>query len=403
MSTKNDSRGASAPLVGSQVQVQIEKLAVGGAGIARHAGLVIFVPDTCAGEEVLVEIASVKKNFAEAHLVKVLTPSPHRRSPPCPAAATCGGCNWQHLTEEEQRRQKESLVFETIKKFNPQLEFEYLPIQASPRSWRYRNRIQPKFKEGSFGFFARHSHDIVTIQDCPITEETLAQKIPEVRSWIQNQNPRGLQRLEMYLTNSQEIRYGLISEDDDGIGFSQVNRFQNEDLVQTALKWAGEDQNYPRIYDLYAGSGNFTFPVATYYKKSQITGVELNPKLVERAHALTSEKRVRFFLSDVENYLRRALITSEDLVIMDPPRGGASKFIMQALGASAPRKLIYISCHPVSLARDINWLIEGARAAGSRVELRRVQAFEMFPQTDHVETIAEFVFHAEPRGSTSEG
>lgn len=373
----------------SQIKIKIEKMAIGGAGIARHDGLVVFVPQSAPGDELLVEFTSKKKNFAEAKIVEILKPGASRRSPPCPVANICGGCNWQHISESEQRLQKESLVLETLKKFNPTLEFDYLPIQESPRALRYRNRIQPKFSNGKFGFFARSSHDIVEVDDCLITEEALTQKFPDVRAWIAQKSTKDLQRLEMYISDHEEVRFGLITDEDDGVGFSQVNRFQNEDLLRTALDWAGEDIKYRHVFDLYAGSGNFTFPLLQKYRSSEVTAVELNSKLVERGRSLNKDKRLKYILSDVESFMKRASINEDDLVLLDPPRAGASEYIMRALAAGRPKKIIYISCHPVSLARDLKWFFDWTQKLGHKYRLARVQAFEMFPQTDHVETIAE--------------
>lgn len=375
---------------GSQINVTIEKMAIGGAGIARHEGMVLFIPLAAPADELTVEITLKKKNFAEAKIVKILKPGPSRRTPPCPVALVCGGCNWQQITEDEQRLQKEKLVLETIQKFNRGVEFEYLPIKASPRSLRYRNRIQPKFKNGNFGFFARNSHAIVNINDCPITEEELTAKFPEVRSFAEKKRSQDLLKLEMYIAEEGDIRYGLITEEDDGVGFSQVNRFQNEDLVATALEWAG-DFSYKTVFDLYAGSGNFTFPLASKYSIANVIGVELNPKLVERAKSRIGNKPIKYFHSDVESYMKKAVIGRDDLVVLDPPRAGASEEIMKKLAEAPPRKIIYISCHPVSLARDLNWLFAWAQKLGKSFKLSRVQTFEMFPQTDHVETIAELV------------
>ncbi len=389
MNAKINKGGAQAPLLGSKLTLNIEKLAVGGAGVARHEGMVIFVPQVAPNEEVLVEITLVKKNFAEAKLLQVLKASPARKTPPCPAAERCGGCNWQHINEDEQRRQKQILVLETLQKFNRGVEFEYLPIKASPRSLRYRNRIQPKFKNGRFGFFARNSHEIVEVDDCLITEEILTDKFSEVRTWAAQKNAKDLQRLEMYIADDGLVRHGLITDDDDGIGFSQVNRFQNDDLVKTALQWAG-DEKYQKVFDLYAGSGNFTFPLAEKYSQSQVIGVELNPKLVERGQQRAgSNSRVQFFRSDVDSYISKASISSNDLVVLDPPRAGASELIMKKLAEMKPKKIIYISCHPVSLARDLQWFFAWTQKLGVKAQLARVQTFEMFPQTDHVETIAE--------------
>lgn len=387
-SRSNERRGAQAPLLGSKLQLKIEKLAIGGAGVARHEGLVIFVAQAAPNEEVIAEITFAKKNFAEAKILEIIKPSPFRREEPCPVAKVCGGCNWQHLTEEEQLKQKELLVFETIKKFNRDIEFKYLPIQKSPRSLRYRNRIQPKFKNGKFGFFSRNSHQIIETNDCLITEDVLTQKFADVKKWAEHKGSADLLRLEMYIAADGEIRHGLITDEDDGIGFSQVNRFQNEDLLRTALDWAG-DEHYAQIFDLYAGSGNFTFPFADKYKKSRIIGVELNKKLVEKAQSQIQGSQIQYHLSDVETYIRRAKIGRDDLVVLDPPRAGASETTMKVLADSAPKRIIYISCHPVSLARDLNWFFASSQKNGIKYRLEKVQAFEMFPQTDHVETIAE--------------
>lgn len=391
MNKKNHPRGAQAPLVGSKLKLHIEKLAVGGAGVARHEGLVVFVPLAAPHDELLVEITTSKKNFAEGRILEILKAGPSRRDPPCPVATICGGCNWQQIDEDEQRSQKELLVQETIKKFNPELAFEYLPLRPSPRSLRYRNRIQPKYRAGKFGFFARNSHDIVDIADCPITESTLTDQFATVRAWIGKKNLKGTQRLEMYISDQDQVRYGLITDEDDGIGFSQVNRFQNDELVETALKWSGpsDDQDFLTVYDLYAGSGNFTFPLSNKYPKSRIVGVELNPKLVTKARSAIHDSRIEFHISDVEKYVQKSEIGPSDLVLLDPPRAGTSQIIMEKLATARPKKIIYISCHPVSLARDLKWFFAAANAQGVRYKLTQVQAFEMFPQTDHVETIAE--------------
>lgn len=389
MSKVEIQRGAEAPLLGSKIHLKIEKLAIGGAGIARHEGMVIFVPLTAPEDEILAEITVAKKNFAEARVLEILKPGPTRRVAPCAYFLNgCGGCNWQHLTEEEQRRQKHLLVFETLKKFNPDIDFEYLPLKPSPRVLRYRNRIQPKARENHFGFFERQSHNILDIQDCLITEESLTEKFPEVRQWIQSKGDKDLKKLEMYIADDDTIRYGLISDEDDGVGFSQVNRFQNEDLVQTVLSWAG-DHEYSKVFDLYAGSGNFTLPLLRKYKTSHVSGVELNPKLVEKARVHARDRKLTYLLSDVESYMRRAVIGTNDLVVLDPPRAGATEYIMRALAAARPRKIIYISCHPVSLARDLKWFFDSSQKLGLHARLDKVQTFEMFPQTDHVETIAE--------------
>lgn len=382
---RNSKRGAQAPLLGSKLRVKIEKLAVGGAGVARHEGLVIFIQQAAPHDELLVEITLQKKNFAEAKILEIISPGPDRRLAPCPVANRCGGCNWQHITEAEQRKQKQTIVQDTLNKFIPGVEFECFPLRPSPQSFRYRNRIQPKIGKGHFGFYERESHRIVEISDCLITEEALAKEIPKVREWALGQRQEG--RLEMYLTIENEVHYGFVDSDDEGIGFSQVNRFQNRELIQTVLDWA-DGAKYSHIYDLYAGSGNFTLPLYKHFETA-MTAVELSQKLVKRGREASIHSQIHFVESDVEKWLRSAKIVSTDLVLLDPPRAGCSEDTMRSLAQSPPKKLIYISCHPVSLARDLKWLAEwSAKLETPALRLKRVQAFEMFPQTDHVETIA---------------
>lgn len=387
---KNTRRDPSL-LVGSQITVTVEKLAVGGAGVARHEGMVVFIPQAAPNETLLVEIVDVKKNFSEAKIIQIVNPSASRRQPPCSVADLCGGCNWQHITEQSQLHQKHTLVFDTLKKFLRDIPFDYLPIIPSPKSLRYRNRIQPKFKAPRFGFFERNSHQIVNISDCLITEEKLADKFSEVRAWAEKQNSKDLLKLEMYISADESIEYGKIDRYDESIGFSQVNRFQNEDLIRVALDYIGTTNQFSRIYDLYAGSGNFTFPLRDKFPLTPITAVELNPKLVQKGKELGKNLNISYIQADVEAFAKKQTFEKTDLIFLDPPRAGTSKLIMEKVASSGAQKIVYISCHPVALARDLQWFFSKANELKIKYKLNRVQTFEMFPQTDHVETIAELI------------
>lgn len=382
---------------GQQLTVTIEKLAIGGSGIARHDGFVVFVPDSAPGDELLVEITTKKKNFAEAQILKILKPGPSRRTPPCPIADRCGGCNWQHVEESEQRHQKQIMVQEILKKFLPGHDLPFLPLKESPLSLRYRNRIQPKYLRGRFGFFGRRSHEIVEAKDCLITEEKLTTEFAKIKSELDKKyaNSKDIQRLEIYLDQYEKTQWLLMGEEKEGVGFSQVNRFQNEDLIRTVLEWS-EGSEYERIFDLYSGGGNFTFPLATKYPSQQIIAAELDSKLVQRAKEKIQKdpalnKRTQYYLSDVESFVRKTQFQPKDLVLLDPPRAGADEAVMTGLAKANVAKIIYISCHPASLARDLKYFFAAQEQTSSshKLKLRRVQCFEMFPQTDHVETIAE--------------
>jgi 23S rRNA (uracil1939-C5)-methyltransferase len=195
----------------------------------------------------------------------------------------------------------------------------------------------------------------------------------------------------MYITPDENIEFGKIDRYDESIGFSQVNRFQNEDLIRIAMDYIGSEAKYSRIYDLYAGSGNFTFPLRNKFPNTPITAVELNPKLVQKGRELSKELNISYVEADVEAFSKKQKFEKTDLIFLDPPRAGTSKLIMEKVASSAAHKIIYISCHPVALARDLQWFFAKASELKINYKLNRVQTFEMFPQTDHVETIAELI------------
>lgn len=366
------------PAPGARLQVRIDKLAVGGNGVTRADGFVLFVGDVAPGDLAEIEVTETKANHGTAKLVRVLEAGPGRRAPPCRYAGECGGCNWQHLTEDAQREQKQLLVRETLEKFLPGRELPLLPLVPSPRVLDYRNRVQPQRQGNRLGYRKRRSHDFLAVDDCPIVEEPL-------KPIFRRPPPGPDARLELRLTPEGDV---VVVEpgDETGFAFAQVNRFQNEDLIRTVLDWAGETKP-SAIWDLYAGAGNFSFPLAGKYAGVPVTAVELSDVLVKQGRAEAAKRRDRgtkFLVSDVGSWLRRRIPPHDSLIVIDPPRAGAGAEVMAALRASGAKQIILIGCHPVSLARDLADLLKDARWA-----LERVQAFEMFPQTDHVETIAQ--------------
>jgi 23S rRNA (uracil1939-C5)-methyltransferase len=389
MKSRNPGKGPQGSLLGQRIPLKIDKLAVGGDGLGRHEGMVVFVPFSVPGDEILVEITQQKSNLAFARILDFIAKSPERIEPPCPYYFECGGCNWQHVDPMAQLKYKQDLVGETLRKF---LGFDtpVLPIIPSPRNWRYRNRIQLSAQGSRLGFKKRKSHDIIDIKDCLITEETLTTALENVRQSVKSPQ----QKIELYLTSQGQAKWEEIEDLGEGVGFSQVNRFQNEDLIRTVLEWARPSSK--SILELYAGAGNFTWPLAQKFPESSITAVELSEKLVERA--LVHKKdfpQVHYLASDVEKYVQKSfsngLPKPPDLVFLDPPRQGTTAIVMESLAMVHPQQILYLSCHPVSLARDLSYFLKAAERASLKYRLSRVQPFEMFPQTDHVETLVELV------------
>ncbi|HRO67460.1 MAG TPA: TRAM domain-containing protein, partial [Pseudobdellovibrionaceae bacterium] len=222
------------PSVGDRLQVRIEKLAIGGAGIARADGFVLFVDLAVPGDELTVEVTSSKGRHGEARIVEILTPGESRRTPPCSYADRCGGCNWQQIADAEQLHQKDLLLRETFAKFLPGRNIPFEPFVPSPKSLRYRNRVQPRMKNGRLGYYRRKSHEFLPVDDCLITEEALAVffKNPPKISLDQET------RVELRLSQDNVPQWSVQGrEEAEGFSFSQVNRFQNQDLIETVLRW----------------------------------------------------------------------------------------------------------------------------------------------------------------------
>lgn len=371
-------------------------MTLGGGGIARlqagpDAGLVLFVPFSAPGDVLKVRILEKKKNFGFAEIVEIVTPSPSRVQAPCSIFGKCGGCNWQHLSYPEQLKQKQLIVLEQLTK-SVDSKTEVLPIVPSPQELRYRNRIQIHIQGKKWGYFARKSHQLVPTEDCLIAEEPLVEKLNQFSKTAQDS------RYQIALKTDHSVNFedcSAESEESDGLAFSQVNRFQNEALVKRAIEWSsvGEAPPWPEIWDLYAGAGNFTFPLFEKHRKSKIIAVELAKKSVESAQnqiraANISPQKMQFLLSDVEAFLKRGVLANQGLILLDPPRSGCSDGVINFLAAQSFQKILYISCNPATLARDLVVLRSKSRRP---LRLNRLQAFDMFPQTDHVEVLAELV------------
>jgi 23S rRNA (uracil1939-C5)-methyltransferase len=375
--------------LGSSFEVTIEKMATGGSGLARHGGLVVFVPFAAPGDRVLVRVTKIKKNFIEAEIQNILESGPARVKPPCPVFGRCGGCNWQHLAYPEQLRQKENILWEHLRSALPGQDFARLPILPSPQEFRYRNRIQLHVEGSKRGFFARQSHEIVPIQDCPITEEPLAAYISS--NWTAPES-----RVELML--DANLRPTLATP--GAFGFSQVNRFQNEHLVRTVTDWvkgsAGTSlsSTYEKVYDLYAGAGNFSIPLYQMDSRLRIEAVELSDGAVRSGVEKLRAAKInlhhfRFYVATVEGFLKRQSPTSKSLVILDPPRVGCHELVMKALAASRPSRLIYVSCNHTTFSRDVQRHLALDSQGKSPYRLTRIQPVDMFPQTDHIELVAE--------------
>lgn len=359
---------------GEKISVSIEKLIFSGPGLARTDRGVVFVDFAAPGDDLEVEIFEIKKSYARARITRVIKSSEHRREAPCPYFGLCGGCDWQHLEAGYQLEAKQKLVQELFLK---ELGFENVePVQTSPKEWNYRNRIQVHISPQGPSFRAKRSHDLVPIQKCMISEEKINQQLPTISA-------RPGERLQ--LSSQESVQ--LDSENQDlNFDFSQVNTEQNLNLKAVVSDWLKKEK-ITRFLDLYAGSGNFSFLLAELFPSAFGIAVEGHPVSVQKAQAEIrrrkwNAKRLSFFRSGVDDLLERLQTDNETLIFLDPPRAGVSPEVAKILAQIECSKMIYLSCDPVTMARDLKMIL-----AGGKLKMDRVIPFDMFPQTSHCEVL----------------
>ncbi len=363
--------------------VTIDRLAYGGEGVGRNEGKVIFVPGTAPGDKVLVRVTSDGGRFERGQLVSLLEKSPTRVEPLCPVFGTCGGCQWQHLSYATQVKMKAEIVHETLVRMGQIVHPPVLPIISASDPWNYRRRIQLKIDpEGKIGFYAAKSHQVVPFEECKIADPQLNKKLAEIRLGAEKFESG----FELLMSN-----HGVeVIKDSGGEKvFSQVNREQNRHLIDTVINFvfgnahkAFTERN--TLVELYAGSGNFTFPLAE--KAGRLIAVEENPCAIEKAELESQARKIsniQWIKGSAEWGLKKIYRRkiAVDTLVLDPPRRGAHE-ILDLIPLIRPRTIVYVSCDPTTLARDLKVLVR------RHYRLDKVQPIDMFPQTYHIESVA---------------
>ncbi|MBI07841.1 MAG: RNA methyltransferase [Opitutae bacterium] len=370
------------PCVGDILEVEISDVAFGGDGVGRVDGFVIFAPFVITGETVRVEIIERKKDFARAKLLEVLTPAPERTSPECTHFGICGGCQYQHIEYTAQTQIKLSQIrslFERVGGFSGAVVGDLVPC---PTSYNYRNRImvrrqwnKPKQK-AVYGFLHHDSRLVVDMDRCEIAEESLNEQLIQLR---ENPPPRNMQKVVLRIMP-------------DNWEMHRDSFFQNNfhllpelvEIVRNKLMDAGTRH----LVDAYCGIGFFSLSLADSVES--FVGVDIDKQCIlpaRRNMELRDIANGEFILGKTEEHMDALLAkftAPNTTVILDPPRKGCHQDGLQMLADAAPAQVIYVSCHPATLARDLKWLCtEGG------YELTGVTPLDMFPQTQHVECVAD--------------
>lgn len=387
MKKNADSGSDLGPLLHSEHIVTIEKLLVGGDGLARipyqDKRLVVFLKLAVPNEKVKIKITLIEKNHLIGEILEVIETSPLRRQPPCIYFEKCGGCTWLHITEAEQQHQKEQILTDLFKKFIPQIEYKLLSTISSEKTLGYRNRIQLKQLGSELGYFARGSHQIVDISSCAIAANEISEQIPKIKTILKPSD--SIKKFELRINQLNQFEYYPIGNRGEELSFSQVNNSVNIKLVQRVTEII--QQLSPQfLTELYAGAGNFTFPLLAALPLLQIESAELNSQLTtfttKKLTELKLQKRLFAFTTDCESFVKRRVL-SKELILLDPPRSGCSEDVINKIIYTNPESLLYISCHPVFLVRDIKKIL----SHNTDYKIESLQIFDMFPQTDHFETL----------------
>lgn len=387
---------------GDIIEINTHGLARGGAAVGKtDSGFVVFVQGAAPNERVRVEIESVKKNLAFARLVEIRRRADGRVDAPCPYASECGGCCWQHVHYSIQLAEKQKIVEKALHRISPSSAIQ--PIVPSPDQYRYRDRISLNIEDGKPVMKKRASGESIEITDCLIAAEGLVQNIAD-RAKL---NPKA-RRLSARADEPGNDDQSPLTGD-----FSQINPKQNRALIDWVLSQSELVGLFRlptlSLVDLYCGNGNLSLPligkadqliipISVYgcdLGEISIQSARQQVDLRNQAQPPKSIRSLQYEICDAEKgiELSRQLITQPDLIVLDPPRDGASSKAIRALATRECRWICYVSCDPMTLARDLELLLKELKSRRKTLSFVSIQPFDFFPQTDHVEvaTFAEVV------------
>ena len=424
----------SQPNAKNEVTLDIDRLSYGPYGIGRVDGRVLMVPHTAPGDTITANVIEERERFSIAELAQVLEPSPARRSPPCPYVGRCGGCSWQHLNYELQLKAKQQNVEDSLRRIGKLSNYDLRPIIPAADEFHYRRRIRLQVGPGNtLGFYGVSSHDLVEIGACLIAAEPLNAMIETLRRWAPsmntnmeqveivvgdkpNQTVAVVKAPDMFLPRDEPACAHLIGNDSgihgliiagrdwrrvwgepritvglhtaleldlDADVFTQVNPPGNRRIIDELLA-AGDFRKDDRVLELFSGAGNFTLPLARQAKA--VVAVEGHRASINQGK-LNAQRNslgnIRWVCAPVPKAVAELKRKREQFakIVLDPPRAGA-KGIEKNLAALEAAKVLYVSCNPTTLARDLAAFVKLG------YKLIKIQPIDLFPQTFHIETLA---------------
>lgn len=428
-----------------ELEVVVEKLVAGGDGLARWEGVPVFVPRSAPGDRLRVRITERRPDYGRAEIEEVLEPGPGRREPPCPFFVRCGGCDLQHLEDGLQVELKAAAAVETLERLG-RLDLPEAPEVVAGDPWAYRLRTQLHVTPGrdpasgpaeapAVGYFQRGSHELVPVDRCPILVPELEELLPGLPALLERASsdegartgpPR---RLDLAAGDHRAVTaapvveglpHGEVSTTVGGFtyafdarSFFQTHRGLLERLVSVVLETdrdgdrdrspeegvagrqgggpesppADEEEAPPAAdtaYDLYCGVGLFALPLARRYRQVvAVDGDRVAVRYARRNARRNGLGNVRVEGVRVESWIQE-LPERAARVVVDPPRGGLHRRVVQTLLERLPDRITYVSCHVATLARDL-------RRLTASYEVTRVTLLDLFPQSGHMEAVVQLV------------
>ena len=426
----------------NELILSIEKLVYGGSGLAHADGSTVLVPYVLPGEEVRAAAKKKQKKLLWAELVEVTSPAKERDKPRCAHFQKCGGCHYQHISTAEQLRLKKEILRETLARLGG-ISWDGAIAEHASAPYGYRNRAQWAVRGGlprALGYFLPESSVILPIDECPVLSPQLAETFVKLQDMTRAATlPAGVQEIEAFvdsrdekialnvafdrfpkpagelisafrtalpqiasllLLDQQKNKFelsgpGYLTQEADGylyrvshLSFFQVNRFLIEDLLQTVVANAHGET----ALDLYAGVGFFTLPLAKAFRSVVSVDANLAATRDLRTNAELAGVRVSSHNEHAEEFLTK-MKEKPDFVVLDPPRAGLGAQAAKDLAELGAENIVYLSCDPSTLARDLAVLTNSARKPkdipppSRRYEITEMHLFDLFPQTFHIETL----------------
>ena len=393
----------TAPPEQEPIEVTIDRIVGDGKGIGFHEGQTVFISETAPGDRIKARVRSHRDKVIQAEILEILESSPQRVEAPCPYFYACGGCDFQQLSYEDQLATKVTMIQDSLRRIGKLDPVPDIPMTPSPNPLEYRSRAEWQLdqRERKVGYFASGTHDVVDVEFCPILTPSLNTLLTTLREDFAARmvsreayeyrgvegdvgltlEPTGASRSQLVMRTIGGHLYRYNAET-----FFQSNVPVTERLLERMLEIADVATDDPGLaIDLYCGVGLFTKPMADRFDR--VIGVESDKTTtnfaVENTDASEEGSNVRIITAPVEQWIAedRSPLGKISLLVFDPPRSGAGSNVVEGMVRLNPTHIAAVSCDPATFARDLRGLLDGG------YELVSIDAFDMFPQTHHVELV----------------